>query len=706
MNRTRKKTLACFVAAIMAISVMGGSVLSAFADDLAAGIGELTTQSSEGPIVYDTAYGALHGQYAIMVKTVTYEEEYKGKMTTLSATITDLMRADGEVTVHTSTAANDNDAIPGEWTNYRHKTIANEGLDVMAGYMEVADKDTGKCGVKSVDGDEILPCSYDVISAVQDGLLGYTFGDGSVTFDFFTLDGTPCGSFSSTADIAKGYAYSHYYGDVVSIKVRNTADEELTIIARKVGSQYVQDDSITKIYNYDDEDALLYAGSDGNVHYQAPDGSDKVIASAQGVSSGSLRYQMVELRTGNGWVYYNTDGTKLADVGEGSVGARMQNAFVFRPANSAAYEVRDYSNKVLNTLVAARVSDFRDDPDHFEAWKLVSEDTYELGIYDTKGNLVKTIGTTDDQYDGLASCSGTLNGEKAVLGYRRGDERTGEVTFYDTAFNVISYNPMGAREFTLPDGKVVMTKTTSQWNPEERSYDNQTTTTDLAMNPVTLGGYTLNTAADKGLEAPWNIVKHGNADLWWATDSEGHWGAVNSAGEVVVPFEYESYYDSGLTDTDYALVKKDGQWMFLKVSNGESGPDLTMHRLYNEWSGEHFYTSDNDEYENLVALGWRDEGAGWIAPTVSATPVYRLYNPYAGEHHYTMKADERDSMVDAGWTYEDIGWYSADAKTTPLFREYNPNEFSNNHNYTTDAEEHATLISLGWVDEGYAWYGL
>ncbi len=131
-----------------------------------------------------------------------------------------------------------------------------------------------------------------------------------------------------------------------------------------------------------------------------------------------------------------------------------------------------------------------------------------------------------------------------------------------------------------------------------------------------------------------------------------------------------------------------------------------MHRLYNAWSGEHFYTSDDAEYAGLVELGWKDEGEGWKAPETSSTPVFRMYNPYAGEHHYTMDASERDSMVAAGWEYEDIGWYSDDAKTVPLYREYNPNEPANNHNYTTSKEEHDGLVAAGWHDEGYAWYGI
>ena len=131
-----------------------------------------------------------------------------------------------------------------------------------------------------------------------------------------------------------------------------------------------------------------------------------------------------------------------------------------------------------------------------------------------------------------------------------------------------------------------------------------------------------------------------------------------------------------------------------------------MHRLYNPNSGEHFYTGDDSEWENVLAAGWTDEGWGWTAPAESDTPVYRLYNANGGEHHYTMSGSERARLIDLGWTDEGIGWYSDDARTVTLYREYNPNAFANNHNYTTSLDEHEWLVGLGWTDEGTAWYGV
>ena len=132
-----------------------------------------------------------------------------------------------------------------------------------------------------------------------------------------------------------------------------------------------------------------------------------------------------------------------------------------------------------------------------------------------------------------------------------------------------------------------------------------------------------------------------------------------------------------------------------------------MYRLYNPNSGEHFYTSDEQEMNVLVSRGWKYEGVGWKAPSSSETPVYRLYNKTGGEHHYTTDKKERDALIKKyGWTDEGIGWYSDDSKRVKVYREYNPNAFANNHNYTPDTKEHKALINkYGWKDEGIAWYG-
>ncbi|RBS81966.1 hypothetical protein EA78_02555 [Enterococcus faecium] len=116
---------------------------------------------------------------------------------------------------------------------------------------------------------------------------------------------------------------------------------------------------------------------------------------------------------------------------------------------------------------------------------------------------------------------------------------------------------------------------------------------------------------------------------------------------------------------------------------------IPMYRMYNPNSGEHFYTQDTGERDNLRRIGWNYEGIGWQAPT-SGDPVYRLYNRYNGEHFYTLNAKERDNITKYGWKYEGIGWYSyTGSNGIAVSRLYNKRV--NWHHYTLDQNEKILL---------------
>ena len=136
----------------------------------------------------------------------------------------------------------------------------------------------------------------------------------------------------------------------------------------------------------------------------------------------------------------------------------------------------------------------------------------------------------------------------------------------------------------------------------------------------------------------------------------------------------------------------------------EEGVD--MYRMYNPYSGEHLYTANAEEKDNLSRIGWQYEGVGWVAPKTSSIPVYRLYNPYSGDHLYTTDAQERNDLVKIGWRYEEIGWYSDDQQRVPLYRQFNPYALVGTHNYTTSMEENDDLVKIGWKAEGIGWYGI
>ncbi|EOD7437832.1 C39 family peptidase [Enterococcus faecium] len=124
---------------------------------------------------------------------------------------------------------------------------------------------------------------------------------------------------------------------------------------------------------------------------------------------------------------------------------------------------------------------------------------------------------------------------------------------------------------------------------------------------------------------------------------------------------------------------------------------IPMYRMYNPNSGEHFYTQDTGERDNLRRIGWQ-------APT-SGDPVYRLYNRYNGEHFYTLNAKERDNITKYGWKYEGIGWYSyTGSNGIAVSRLYNKRV--NWHHYTLDQNEKNIITKQGWNYEGVGWYAV
>lgn len=127
---------------------------------------------------------------------------------------------------------------------------------------------------------------------------------------------------------------------------------------------------------------------------------------------------------------------------------------------------------------------------------------------------------------------------------------------------------------------------------------------------------------------------------------------------------------------------------------------VSVYRVYNPNSGEHFYTSSEDEVKHLVSVGWRNENVGWKSPVYDEShPVYRVYNPNAGDHHYTTSLVERNHLVSMGWRAEGISWYDDAWAGVQVLRVYNPNATAGAHHFTTSEIERDMLVSMGWRDE-------
>ena len=86
----------------------------------------------------------------------------------------------------------------------------------------------------------------------------------------------------------------------------------------------------------------------------------------------------------------------------------------------------------------------------------------------------------------------------------------------------------------------------------------------------------------------------------------------------------------------------------------------------------------------MKVKGWTQEGIGWYSDESEGVPVYRQYNPYAttGTHNYTTDEEENNKLIGLGWNGEKIGWYGVD--TLKTFAVYSNDDKSLNF-YRRDA---------------------
>lgn len=150
-----------------------------------------------------------------------------------------------------------------------------------------------------------------------------------------------------------------------------------------------------------------------------------------------------------------------------------------------------------------------------------------------------------------------------------------------------------------------------------------------------------------------------------------------------------------------------------KACYAVEGKSWILHRLYNPYTSEHLYTTDDNEAELLEGIGWSNEDNAMNGvytsvqepdPSYMHPAVYRLFNPYTDDHHYTSDKDEYDQLDEIGWVGEGIVFYSGNLYGVPVYRLYNPYATRAYHHFTQDKDEVEALVEAGWVNEGVAWF--
>jgi formylglycine-generating enzyme required for sulfatase activity len=126
-------------------------------------------------------------------------------------------------------------------------------------------------------------------------------------------------------------------------------------------------------------------------------------------------------------------------------------------------------------------------------------------------------------------------------------------------------------------------------------------------------------------------------------------------------------YAEASSESDLVPDAISGQvkYEFANVYNDVSlDPLLNVHRLYNSSSGDHFFTTNNQELLAAQRVGYAYEGVVGRAysPSVAAsngfTVVQRLYNGLTGEHLYTSSSTEVASLLRLGYSSEGAAWAS------------------------------------------------
>lgn len=205
--------------------------------------------------------------------------------------------------------------------------------------------------------------------------------------------------------------------------------------------------------------------------------------------------------------------------------------------------------------------------------------------------------------------------------------------------------------------------------------------------------------------------------------------AAKAAGYDVGLYTYESYYNAylkGVTDwpvwcAKYASTKPriNADLYAWQYTSGAAVPGISGRVDCSEWYGafavakktaaapsvyrlyrqnRHYYTTDPDEWADMVTRGWKGEGVGWKAPK-NGNPVYRYTK--GQEHIWTMDAEERKALAADGWTKDGIAFRSNVNKAVPIYRLY----LDGDRVYTRLLNERKALLKAGWRDEGVAFYG-
>ncbi|MBQ9608246.1 MAG: hypothetical protein IJV15_02225 [Lachnospiraceae bacterium] len=343
----------------------------------------------------------------------------------------------------------------------------------------------------------------------------------------------------------------------------------------------------------------------------------------------------------------------------------------------------DISLKLKTTKTIKKLKCYYPDGEHYI--DEYNEDGNEIKYthYDKNGNIDSFSECEYDENKKLKKIS-TYNADGSVKQYViiEYDENEEKYIYYDQSgylgvYEIYEYDP---------DGELILCKHyygDCDYNYVDPDYD----------DPYYYNSYKTSYEYDSNKNL---VYSSGGSGDWFYKNEYDSNENLTKHTAYAISFDEESNYYS------YSTFKYDDNGNLIGWTTIDYNGDVTQDSNYdNDSDGDVIKTSTiiYGEYDDKPIV---TEYEYYIA----TSPMYRLYNPNSGEHFYTANEDEKNNLVNVGWKYEGIGWYSDDAQSVPLYRQYNPNAKAGSHNYTTSKDENDWLESVGWKGEGIGWYGV
>lgn len=544
-----QKALSVFMAVLMAATIWGVPAEPAFA----------ATGEVGNNLTYDAAIGVF-GNHALM-------------STRTSTTV------DGAPSIQTDQAIVSANGVK-SITSEKHQgagsgansTVQIAGLMDNGNTVSTTNAD-GNFGASRLNGHTIVPVEYVAVACNNSGGMYYAVkqNGSKMVLDSYTVSGTR----TQTVDAGTGTAtnVSVYPGFVVVFASVPNPDSKFggmknatKVFAITSSGLKAEPDIVTA--NANDNSGTAYIKSNGTVWYKPAEGSAKEIATGANVNADieflEANYAKVKYPKGSGTAYVTSAG---AESSEGVLSAMADR--ILAPHGTSA-QLGYANDRLLATINGAEFL--------WEGNVIVgytptnSQGACQFWVYSAvngkllNGPVQSSTQVKLERQDGSYAITYTpTSGSQQFAGI-----------YYDANLQLISSNSAPSRlGGTLPDGRTI--QVTEGTNGTYKFYQ----VTDVYGNPINCGNYTLALGYVEGIETmgagdATPRVQHANKDLYCAQDAWGNYGAVDSAGNVYVPFQYDNYFDLGFLSADaplnkssYVLVHRNGQWFFYDVANAK-----------------------------------------------------------------------------------------------------------------------------------------